>query len=97
MQVHGGPAAAARPGDFEFEQHSVHNRQDAKPYNRADDDEEARGALPTAYVDPGCRARGVPLALRLDRAWVRIIVVLAAGRYWPGPKVAGELTFTPQH
>ena len=25
------------------------------------------------------------------------IVALAAGRYWPGPKVAGELTFTSYH
>ena len=52
-------------------------------------------------VDRPTRLRPIPRTALADTAADRkqrpYIVALAAGRYWPGPKVAGELTFTPEH
>ena len=52
-------------------------------------------------VDRPTRLRPIPRTALADTAADRkqrpYIVALAAGRYWPGPKVAGELTFTSQH
>ena len=49
-------------------------------------------------VDRPTRLRPIPRTALADTAADRkqrpYIVALAAGRYWPGPKVAGELTFT---
>jgi hypothetical protein len=52
-------------------------------------------------VDRPTRLRSIPRTALANTAADRKrrprIVALAAGRYWPGPKVAGELTFTSQH
>ena len=52
-------------------------------------------------VDRPTRLRPIPRTALADTAADRkqrpYIVALAAGRYRPGPKVAGELTFTSLH
>ena len=61
----------------------------------------ARPPVCVSAVDRPTRLRSIARTALADTAADRkqrpIIVVLAAGRYWPGPKVAGDLTFTSWH
>ena len=61
----------------------------------------ARPPVCVSAVDRPTRLRPIPRTALADTAADRkqrpYIVALAAGRYWPGPKVAGELTFTSLH